>query len=92
VTEERKGFLFLVTSDVAKARDAFLAAYEAFPTYHNVDEISHRVLTAERIAFYARATPPKRAAVLRNVIGGTLSTYSWGIPTDLLPKLKARAT
>ncbi len=91
VSQERAGFLALVAGDLPAARRAFLAAFAAFPTYHNVDEISHRVLTADRVAAYRRAAPARRSAILRERIGLILTAYAWGIPADLQPKLAAVA-
>jgi hypothetical protein len=89
VANERSGFQSLVNGDLAKARAAFLAAYAAYPHYHNVDEISHRVLTQRLVTTYGRSTPRQQRAIEKQALGLILSAYSWGIPTDLLPKLRA---
>lgn len=89
VANERVGFQALVNGDLEKARTAFLKAYRAYPEYHNVDEISHKVLTKSLIAKYKQGGSGKRKAIQKQTVGLILSTYSWGIPTDLLPKLRA---
>ena len=82
---ERAGFASLVAGHLAAARQAFLDAFAVYPTYHNVDELAHRVLPAA----LARHGEPA-SAVLKDTIGVVLTTYSWGIPPDLLAALRKR--
>jgi hypothetical protein len=89
VAQERIGFLSLVEGDLPNAKRAFGAAYRAFPTYHNVDEISHRVLTGKLVMTYSQAPPALQQRILKFVLSEILSTYSWGIPRDLLPRMQA---
>lgn len=88
-TQERRGFVALIDGRLADARAAFLAAYKAYPVYHNVDEISHTVLTDRKIADYNAASAARRQTILKDTIDVILTTYSWGIPPDLLRRLKA---
>lgn len=89
IGQERLGFQALSSGELDKARTAFLAAFAAFPTYHNVDEISQRVLTADKVSQYAKLSPGDHKVMLGDVIGKILSVYSWGIPPDLRPRLEA---
>src|SRR5207245_193251 len=59
-------------------------------TYHNVDEISNVVLAANQVARYSHSTPEQQLVILKERIGLILTTYSWGIPPDLLPRLKKK--
>lgn len=86
---ERIGFVALIQGDLTKARTAFAAAYRAFPTYHNVDEITHGVLTGRRMATYSSASRDAQRAVVKQALSEILTTYSWGIPPDLRPRLEA---
>jgi hypothetical protein len=88
-SQERRGFVSVIGGDLAAAREAFAAAYAAYPTYHNVDELKHRVFTAEKISKYRDARAARRNAILRETIDLILTRYSWGIPPDLLPRLRA---
>jgi hypothetical protein len=54
-----------------------------------VDEISHTVLTDRKIADYNAASAARRQTILKDTIDVILTTYSWGIPPDLLRRLKA---
>jgi hypothetical protein len=83
---ERAGFEALIAGDLVRARAAFLRAYRAYPTYHNVDEIGRAVLADA--GSYAAKPPAARRTTLRNTIGLILTTYGWGIPTDLRPRLE----
>jgi hypothetical protein len=80
---EAEGFKALIAKDLPRARAEFLAAYGAYPTYHNVDEISHRVLTERLAATFARSPTPQQDATIARVVRQILSTYSWGIPANL---------
>lgn len=76
---ERAGFVALIRADHRQAVDAFRAAERAFPTYHNVSEISH--LLAQRGNDVS--DPEARRRVIRRI----LAVHSWGIPSDLRPAL-----
>ena len=90
VAKERAGFRLVLDGNLAQAQRAFAAAYAAYPTYHNVDELSRKVLTERTIATYARGTASERSAILRDTIDVILTTYSWGIPPDLAQQLQAK--
>jgi hypothetical protein len=83
VKQERLGFVALIRRDLIRARTAFVAAYRAYPTYHNVDEISHRVLSQKRFETYSQRR------LLKLALSEILTKYSWGIPPALLPHLQA---
>ena len=59
VGQERAGFQLLIEGDLAGAGRAFHAAYRAYPTYHNVDEMSNVVLAADQIARYTQSAPAR---------------------------------
>jgi len=80
IAKEREGFRDIVRGDLAGARRAFLAAFAAYPTYHNVDELSHTVLTPAAVS----------GASLHDIIDLILTKYSWGIPPDLEKQLQAK--
>jgi hypothetical protein len=90
VGQERAGFLSLIKGNLPKAKEAFMVAYRAYATYHNVDEISNIVLAPSQIARYREASPKQRPGILKERIGLILTTYSWGIPPDLVPRLKQK--
>lgn len=85
---ERRGFRALIAGNLAAARSAFLAAHAAYPTYHNVDELSHVVLSPKQVVRYDKATAAERPVILKNTIGLVLTTYSWGIAPDQLTALR----
>jgi hypothetical protein len=88
VEQERTGFRLLAAGDLVRANAAFAAAYRAYPEYHNVDEISHKVL-APVAAAYAEARRVQRRALLARALDDVLTVYSWGIPADLRRRLEA---
>jgi hypothetical protein len=90
VREERAGFGRLIAGDLVGAKKAFAAAYNAFPTYHNVDEISNKVLAGDLVAGYARADSTVRRAHLKHALSKILTAYSWGIPSSMRPRLQAK--
>jgi hypothetical protein len=90
VAQERAGFAWLIKGDLARAREAFVAAYRAYPTYHNVDELGNIVLAANQVARYRRSAPEQQLVLLKDRIGLILTTYSWGAPPDLLPRLRKK--
>lgn len=76
-SKERRGFVSLIDGDPAAARAAFTAAYAAYPTFHNVDELSHRALSADKISKFRNAQKAQRDAILKDTIGLILTRYSW---------------
>ena len=82
-TAERAGFEAIVHRNLPDARSDFGKAYSASPTYHNVDEIYHLVLTDDRIKQYAKASKDQQSALLRTVAQEILKDYSWGLPANL---------
>lgn len=73
---ERRGFEALIKRDASAAITAFEEAYEVWPEYHNVAEIS-RVLRERREDL---ADPESEAwpTLYREI----LTRYSWGMPQD----------
>jgi hypothetical protein len=90
VEGERRGFQSLLVGDLAKARQAFAAAFAVYPTYHNVDEITHKVLTPHLLSRYAPAGPAQRRQLQKDTLGIVLTSYSWGIPPGLRATMQAR--
>ncbi len=86
-TLERLGFEALLNNDIPAARDAFAAAEEAWPEYHNVAEI-HRLLTA-----VARELPPGTESLprakLHEVMTRIMEDYSWGMPPAIKTRMEA---
>lgn len=80
---ERAGFQLLLLGNLAEARSKFGEAYHDFPTYHNVDEMYNRVLSAEVVQRYASATPDQKSAIQKDVLQRLNSTYGWGIPANI---------
>lgn len=85
-TLETQGFESLSSGQLAQARIYFKMAYAAFPTYHNVDEIYHLVLTEGTVDKYPRSSASKKK-ILRNSIDTILSKYSWGLSDAMRKKL-----
>jgi hypothetical protein len=90
VAKEREGFRSLLAGDLASARRAFAAAYDAYPTYHNVDELSHKVLTESTVVSYGRSSAAGRARVLHDTLDVVLTAYAWGIPAELARQLHTK--
>lgn len=87
---ERAGFQALLRGDLSAARQYFGAAYDQFPTLHNVDEIFRRVLTMEQIQTYETANSRQRQEILIGLYRQILSQYSWGMPEDLKQEMASR--
>lgn len=83
---EREGFEALLKRDVAAARRAFTAAFEAYPEYHNAKEIS-ALLESKQAAL---ADPRSREWDRLNQ--RILTDLSWGMPTDLRPRFRSFVT
>lgn len=81
--KERDGFLALSNGEFDRARVLFSEAEAAFPSYHNVFEIS-TLLNRNRNSF---SDPAGKRNLLRQI----LRDHEWGIPRDLLPALNAAA-
>lgn len=78
---EQKGFEALLAKDVDAAIGAFSQAEALSPTYHNVAEI-HRLLADKRDALKAKDADWK--SVYRPIV----ARYSWGMPAEVLSRLK----
>ena len=78
---EQKGFEALLAKDVDAAIGAFSQAEALSPTYHNVAEI-HRLLADRRDALKAKDADWK--SVYKLIAG----RYSWGMPAEVLSRLK----
>lgn len=89
VAQERAGFRALANGDLLAAKAAFAAAYRAYPEYHNVDEITHKVL-APVVQRYARAASAQQRTLLARALDDVLTSYSWGMPAGLRPRLEAK--
>jgi len=84
--QERIGFEALLRRDVDAARKAFGAAFESYPSYHNVKEISAS-LESKRTALANRRSPEWDR--LHQLI---LTDLSWGMPADLRPRFRELVT
>lgn len=75
---ERRGFEALLANDIPAAREAFAAAEQAWPEYHNVAEI-HRLLVE-----VSRRLPPGGPSlepdIHRRLLAEILENFSWGMP------------
>lgn len=87
---ERLGFLALLNGNLTEARAKFKIAYDAFPTYHNVDEIYHVLLTEDRVKQYNQANEIEKKAIEKQIFQAIVTNYSWGAPPDLLSQIKAK--
>ena len=79
---EQKGFEALLAQDVDTAINAFAEAERLSPTYHNVAEI-HRLLASKRELLAAKDLQEWQS-VYKPIVG----RYSWGIPPEMLNRLK----
>jgi len=79
---ELNGFEALLAKDVDAAISAFSQAETLSPTYHNVAEI-HRLLADKRELLKA-----KDAAQWKAIYKPIAGRYSWGIPAEILSRLK----
>lgn len=78
---ELKGFEALLAKDVDAAISAFSQAEALSPTYHNVAEI-HRLLADKREVLKVKNADWK--SVYKSIAG----RYSWGMPAEILNRLK----
>jgi hypothetical protein len=90
-SEELLGFQLIIKGELAAARVHFNKAFVIFPTYHNVDEISHKVLNERLVASYEAANPADRRDRLHKVASVMVTDYSWGIPRNELQALRKLA-
>ncbi len=82
-TSEQVGFQHLAGGNVDEAIKAFDAADRAYPTYHNVHEISALLKQQQP----NMAEPDAR----KKIVGRILEQYSWGMPADTKEKLQKAA-
>jgi DNA repair exonuclease SbcCD ATPase subunit len=87
---ERDGFRYILDGKLEEARRSFGQAYQVYPTYHNVDEIYHRVLRQDLIQSYNSASASEQQSIQREIMGVIIKNYSWGMPEDLLNEMKSR--
>ncbi len=87
---EINGFRAILEGDLENARRLFEVAYNAYPTYHNVDEIYRRVLTQDRVKAYTIGSSNEKQLIQREIMQEIVTNYSWGMPEDLLNEMKLR--
>jgi hypothetical protein len=85
-TFERTGFEAILERRLDDAIRAFERAREAWPEYHNVDEI------ANYLARVQATEGPLDAAAWAAIDRTMLTKYSWGMPGDLRDTFRARVT
>jgi len=90
-TLEGQAFTALVSGDIVNAKKLFLKAYDIFPTYHNVDEISHIVLTTQVVSEYSTADSAGRSRLLKQILRTVIHDYSWGSSPALLNQMQSKA-
>jgi hypothetical protein len=83
---ERAGFEAILDRRLADAIRAFENAREAWPDYHNVDEI------ADYLARMRANQAPLDAADWATIDRTMLTRYSWGMPADLRDTFRAQVT
>lgn len=83
---ERAGFQAILERRLDEAIRAFERAREAWPEYHNADEIANYL--ARMQANQAPLDDADWAAIDRTM----LTRYSWGMPADLRDTFRARVT
>lgn len=81
--KEREGFQELINGNYGQAVVAFQAAESAYPSYHQVYELS-RLLKARKEDL---SDSSKRKAVLQQIV----ANYAYGAPSDLLEQLQRMA-
>jgi len=87
---EINGFRAILEGDLENARRLFEVAYNAYPAYHNVDEIYRRVLTQDRVKAYTIGSSNEKQLIQREIMQEIVTNYSWGMPEDLLNEMKLR--
>lgn len=83
---ERRGFEALLARDAAAALAAFDEARRIWPEYHNVAEIGRAIRR------YGDSLADPRSPSWPQLYREILTQYSWGMPEDLRPRLRAAAT
>ena len=83
---ERAGFEAILDRRLDDAIRAFENAREAWPDYHNVDEI------ADYLARMRANQAPLDAADWASIDRTMLTRYSWGMPADLRDTFRAQVT
>jgi len=87
---ETMGFDALLLGNLSSARQYFGQAYEAFPAYHNVDEIYKQVLSDQIVTTFESSDAAGRGKILREIYQSILQNYAWGAPTDALTQMQTR--
>ncbi|WP_348257385.1 hypothetical protein [Leptolyngbya sp. AS-A6] len=87
---ESAGFEALLAGNLSQAKDYFGQAYEAFPTYHNVDEIYNTVLTQSTVDRFNSADAADQKAMLRQIYQTILDNYAWGAPREVIDQMETR--
>ncbi len=82
--KEREGFQNLISSKYDNAISSFEASEKAYPTYHNVYELSKLIKSRKQDLNDSN----KRKQVFQQIV----SNYSYGIPADLLAQIKEIST
>lgn len=80
---EEEGFDALAQKDVYVALTAFKKAMDAWPEYHNVEEI-YRTLAVNR-----QGLADKESPVWGDVYSKILTEFSWGIPASARERMRA---
>jgi len=83
---ERAGFEAILDRRLDDAISAFESAREAWPEYHNIDEI------ADYLARMRANPAPLDAADWAEIDRTMLTRYSWGMPADLRDTFRTRLT
>lgn len=83
VEKEREGFSYLISGDFDAALRAFEDAEKAFPTYHNVSEISDLLKRNKNVFLNSEE---KKKILIR-----IIREYSWGMPDDIKKKIRETA-
>lgn len=82
---EMAGFTNLVNGRFHDALKAFEEAYTAFPTYHNVEEISKLL----RGKIDALENPETHEKTKRELFQEILKKHTWGMPADIRSEINA---
>ncbi len=80
---ESEGFENILAGNWTAALRSFQAAYEAFPKYHNVDEI--RKLLRRNLDRLESGDKSAQQKVLDTIV----RDYSWGVPLDVIIQMKS---
>ncbi len=69
---ERKGFQALLSRNLEQSQKLFESAYNAYPTYHNVDEINKLLKSKKEISDWGQ-----------QIYCPIVKQYSWKMPADV---------